>query len=271
MNQQEQPAGLIFKPNFGVFHDISDDSYRRGYADGETAGQQAGYETGLQAGQQMGRQQGMEQGKQAEYDRFWNAFQYNGNRTNYDTAFAGDGWTLETFKPKYNISYIASAYMMFRNNTIKTDLTAHLEHLGITLNFGYCSNLQYAFNGCAYTRICKIDARNIGAIAMSQTFSNSRNLETIDEIVCADATRFDGTFNGLENLKNIKFDGAINSNISFPKSAGLTNASVQSIIEHLKDLTGSAGKTLTFHADVGARLTDAQKAAVTVKNWTLVC
>lgn len=267
MNQQEQPTGLIFKPNFGVFHDISDDSYHRGYADGETAGQQAGYETGLQ----MGLQQGMEQGKQAEYDRFWDAYQHNGTRTNYDTAFAGDGWTLETFKPKYNISYISSAYMMFRNNTIKTDLTALLERLGMTLNFGYCSNLQYAFSGCAYTRICKIDARSVGAIAMSQTFSSSRNLETIDEIVCTDATRFDGTFNGLENLKNIKFDGVINSNISFPKSAGLTNASVQSIIDHLKDRTGATALTLTLHADVGARLTDAQKAAITAKNWTLVC
>ena len=34
-------------------------------------------------------------------------------------------------------------------------------------------------------------------------------------------------------------------------------------------LTGSTAQTLSLHADVGAKLTDAQKAAASAKNWTL--
>jgi endonuclease I len=48
------------------------------------------------------------------------------------------------------------------------------------------------------------------------------------------------------------------------------NDSVQSIVDALKDLTGATAQTLTFHADVGGKLTDAQKATITAKNWTLV-
>ena len=42
------------------------------------------------------------------------------------------------------------------------------------------------------------------------------------------------------------------------------------ICDHLKDLTGEATKSLKFHPDVGAKLTQIQKAAITAKNWVLV-
>lgn len=40
-------------------------------------------------------------GKQAEYDRFWDAYQQNGTRGSYSYAFGGVAWTDETLKPKY--------------------------------------------------------------------------------------------------------------------------------------------------------------------------
>ena len=51
-------------------------------------------------------------------------------------------------------------------------------------------------------------------------------------------------------------------------SAKLSDASVDSIIAGLADLTGSAAKTLTLNG-VGSKLTDAQKATISAKNWTL--
>jgi hypothetical protein len=33
---------------------------------------------------------------------------------------------------------------------------------------------------------------------------------------------------------------------------------------------GASAKTLTLHKDVGAKLTEAQKAEITAKNWILV-
>lgn len=44
-----------------------------------------------------------EVGKQAEYDRFWDNFQDNGNRKIYWYGFASPGWNQETLNPKHKI------------------------------------------------------------------------------------------------------------------------------------------------------------------------
>lgn len=49
----------------------------------------------------------------------------------------------------------------------------------------------------------------------------------------------------------------------------LSNETIESIIEGLFDLTGGATQTLTFGNQVGNRLTEAQKAVITAKNWIL--
>lgn len=38
------------------------------------------------------------------YDDFWDNYQDNGNRTDYFGAFSGEGWTDETYNPKYPIN-----------------------------------------------------------------------------------------------------------------------------------------------------------------------
>ena len=72
----------------------------------------------------------------------------------------------------------------------------------------------------------------------------------------------------LENISFVK--GGIAYTIEFDKSSKLTDESIQSIIDGLADLTGATTQTVSFHATVGAKLTDAQKAVITAKNWTLV-
>jgi hypothetical protein len=76
-------------------------------------------------------------------------------------------------------------------------------------------------------------------------------------------------FTNCPNLENITFEGVIVVNIAFPSSSILSDASIQNIIDHLADLTGGTTQTLTFHATVGNKLTDTQKATITAKNWTL--
>lgn len=49
----------------------------------------------------------------------------------------------------------------------------------------------------------------------------------------------------------------------------LDDESIQSILDGLADLADDTAQTLTLHADVKARLTDEQIAAVTAKNWTI--
>lgn len=56
-------------------------------------------------------------GKQTEYDRFWDNYQDNGNRTNYVYAFARL-WPVECYDPKYPITCTGKGGdMIFYNNT----------------------------------------------------------------------------------------------------------------------------------------------------------
>ena len=52
-----------------------------------------------------------EAGKKAEYNRFWNAFQQNGNKRNYRNAFYA--WIDETYNPKYPIVITSQAQDVF--------------------------------------------------------------------------------------------------------------------------------------------------------------
>lgn len=74
---------------------------------------------------------------------------------------------------------------------------------------------------------------------------------------------------GCTALENISFvTGGIARTIEFSKCSKLTDASIQSIIDGLAEV--ETAQTLTFHATVGAKLTEEQKAVITAKNWTLV-
>ncbi len=181
-----------------------------------------------------------EAGKQAEYDRFWDAFQNNGNKNIYDQTFAYNNWTEETYNPKYDILCVNSSVagrQTFNNFVALTDIKV------------------------------PIRATNTRIVAM---FSGCTKLKTIPLLELNGVTDFNTAFSNCNALENITIAGTIEINISFANSSLLTDASVQSIIDHLKDLTGATAQTLTFHADVGAKLTDVQKAAITARNWTLV-
>ncbi len=173
-------------------------------------------------------------------DAFWDVFQQNGNRTSYIAVFAGQGWTDETYNPKYPIVATNQAGEMFK----------------------YC--------GITSTKVpITIDntAGNYGV------FLECYRLKTIPSLkVTEQVPSFEAWFSGCGGLEEINFteDSVIAKRIAFPASSLLTTASVDSIIHALKDLTGAASQTLTFHANVGAALTDEQKAAITAKNWTLV-
>ena len=98
-----------------------------------------------------------------------------------------------------------------------------------------------------------------------------RGLHTIGELNLSKATKIDGILNWCDGLIHIHFvPGSIHLSLGLAKSNMLDDASIQDIIDGLADLTGQTAQTLTFHADVGAKLTQAQKDAVSAKNWTLV-
>jgi hypothetical protein len=65
-------------------------------------------------------------------------------------------------------------------------------------------------------------------------------------------------FSGCTSLEHIVIEGTIWGTVSFI-DCPLSNASVQSIVDHLKDRSGLATQTLTLKATVGENLTEAPK------------
>ena len=77
-------------------------------------------------------------------------------------------------------------------------------------------------------------------------------------------------FGDTSGLENITIGGEICSDISFSGNTKLTHDSLMSIINHLKDFSGTTTtNTCTLGSRNLAKLTDAEKAIATEKGWTL--
>lgn len=103
-------------------------------------------------------------------------------------------------------------------------------------------------------------------------FENCRALEVIGGVLdLSNGAYFNSMFASCYALREIRFVPlSIKKSNAMNHSSNLSAESIQSIIDGLADLTGKTAQTFTFHKDVGNKLTDAQKATITAKNWTLV-
>ena len=147
----------------------------------------------------------------AEYNRFWNAYQLDGKRTNYMYAFAGICWTDNAYNPKYTITHKGTATSnLFNANNVITDTKVTIDVSG--------GNLQMGFNGCV-------------------------NLKTVPLIICDEDTKWDSAFANCKKLEYIRFDGVIGKSVSFSASTLLTAESIYNIFSHLG---GTATCTLTL-------------------------
>ena len=214
---------------------------------------------------------GKEAGKEAEWKAFWGDLLINGTRTNYNYAFYLPHWVgvLRNHPPAYDMKPTTATYMFQGWNTSsKTfDLVALLEEWGITLDFSNCTNFNRIFeSNTTNSHVGVMDIRK--GTNFTSAFAYSK-IETIDKVIVDENLNFSAIFTSYSALKNITFEGNIGKALNMSACKVLTSASVQSVIDHLKDLTGATTQTLTLHATVGAALTDVQKAAISAKNWTL--
>ena len=130
-------------------------------------------------------------------------------------------------------------------------------------------NFSYSFYS---SKVKSVELENINKFGnCSNAFSDDVNLvEIIGAFDLSNCTNFNGIFRKCSSLKDVSFvKETIKLTISFSESPLLSDATIQSIIEGLADLTGLETQTLTLHADVKAKLTEDQLTAITSKNWTL--
>ena len=213
-------------------------------------------------------------GKKAEYDALWDNIQLSkGAAQSYQYAFCCARWNDITFKPKYDIVFglgYTGTYAFWSNGV--TNIAATLEQRGLKMDTTLCGYWSSMFQLTKTKRLPELNcshAMDYGNVGLYNTFLNSK-IETIDKLIVFEELKYTDTFNGCANLKNIIFEGVIGNNIKFQDSPLLTHDSLMSIINHLKDFSGTTTTmTCTLGATNLAKLTDAEKAIATEKGWSL--
>ena len=248
--------------------------YETGHVEGYEAGNKDGYQTGYTAGHRdghfegydTGKAEGIEQGKQAEYDAFWDSLQEKGNRTNYFAAFYC--WADEIFQPKYDIIPTGQAGNMFANSKIK-NLKDSIEKAGIVFDTSKSTSVSYLFTGAMdLVEVPLIDATN--STSIDRLFNQCSSLKKASVVFPENKINaYINAFQQCVALEDFTAYGVIDFPLSLSTCKKLTNASVQSIIDCLKDLTGATAQTLTLHSTVKANLTEEQLATITGKNWSV--
>ena len=219
--------------------------------------------------------EGFVDGRQAEYDAFWDAYQKNGTRGDYQYAFTNEGWNDDTFKPKYNIVLKAGyggTNMFWGFNG--TDIAKSLEESGVILDTSICQYFQGMFQNAKCNRVPTLDfskayANSSGAL--SYIFSGSQ-IETIDKIIVAEGGMFNNSFNNCSNLTNVIFEGIISTNgLNLQWSTKLSKASIESIINCLSTNTSGLSITLSKTAVDNAFTNNEEWESLiaTKENWTI--
>ena len=144
------------------------------------------------------------------YDKFWDIYQQNGTRYNYNTAFIL-GWTDEIYNPKYPLNGIKYCSSMYSNTSI-TDTKQEMSFID-----GFTGNLP---------------------------FDSANSLKIIRTVHVTEGINYVNSFRGCANLESITFEGVIGNNIDFTSCVKLSKDSIENIIGCLSDT--ATGKTATF-------------------------
>lgn len=188
---------------------------------------------------------GFADGRKSQYDEFWDAFQENGNRTDYQWGFGGKGWTKDNFKPKYDIKpKWGGATSMFRYFGFEGNLKEHLKQLGRTLDTSGINGVtQLFYQASGITELPFLDFSNV-TNKFSQNFYGCTSLQKLHFKMNKKAT-FDNTcFNGCSSLIDLTVEGTIGSSINLADAVSLNRAGIVSIIKAL-DTESTAKLTLS--------------------------
>lgn len=239
-----------------------DAGYWMGYGDGERNGYSDGF--------QEGYDDGFTVGEQTEYDRFWNAYQQNGSRTDYQRAFSGPCWNAETLHPKYNIApKWGGATAMFQGNMFPGSLKQHFESIGKSLDFSALSSATNIFYGAS--TITELPDLDFGSCKeFSSVFVGCTSLHTL-KIKVSETMPFSSGFTNCSALVNFTIEGTVGQNgLNLQWSTKLSKTSIESVVNALSTTTSGLSVTLSKTAVNTAFATEEWATlAATKSNWTI--
>lgn len=206
------------------------------------------------------------------YDRFWDAFQQNGSRTNYQYGFGGSGWNAESFRPKYSIVPTNAGQMFAYATNLNVSMPEHLALLGVDLDFSKTTSFSEAFLFSTIKELGVVDTRS--AAYLTYAFRYAQSLKTIQNLILKDdgsQTFAANTFQYASALENLTITGVIGtSGIDVSTCNALTHDSLMNIVNALKDYSGSgSAHTIVFGSTNKAKLTSAELDVATNKGWTV--
>lgn len=215
-------------------------------------------------------------GKQAQYDEFWDTYQWKGGGCNYESAFVN--WQNKMFFPKYDIIVMsgqAANHMFYRFNAdpwstrYSFDLSNRLKECNVKLDTSKSTSFNYMFASSGVSQIPELST--INASVLNSTFYGNSHLHTIEKLILkSDGTQsFQSAFHNCSSLANIVIDGVIGKSLDIRYSP-LTRDSLMSIINHLKDRSAdTSGSTykLTIGSNNIAKLTADELKIIDDKGW----
>ena len=243
-----------------------------GHEDGFTEGRETGFNEGFDSGLVVGKADGIEQGKQAEYDRFWDAYQQNGTLTNYERCFAGRGWTAENFKPKYDIVPVTITQMFSAAALPNCDLDELAAKAGVSIDFSKATTFTEPFLWGVVVKVGTIDTRS--AENLQTIFGYAYKLKTIRLLILKDdGSQLFGnnSFNYCNELVDLTIQGVIGTTgANLQWSTKLSKDSITSVVNALSSTTSGLSITLSKTA-VNNAFTTAEwnTLAGTKTNWTI--
>lgn len=206
-----------------------------------------------------------------EYDRFWDSYQKNGEPGYFMGAFAGTGWSAETFKPKYDIRPW-NGQMLFWSSYMEEDLEQMLDDCGVKIDLSQCFQIDQGFAYSHFTRIPELNMTNTGTKNVSM-FNSCPNLVTIDKLIVSESNGFLAWFNECPKLTNLMIEGTIAQNdFDVSQSPLLTHDSLMSIIRALKDFSSDTSGTehkVTLGETNALKLTSEERKSAKDKGWTI--
>lgn len=217
-----------------------------------------------------------EAGQKLEYDRFWDAFQDNGNRINYYNAFRGYGWTVENLKPKYDIipSGANNAGQAMFGGMLKFNgsLVDAFDKRGVRLDTSLVQTFSDMFNACNYvTEIPHIDLSS--ATSVMSTFYGCRKVTSLSITLPDRELVFTNFVRDMIALENLDITGTINGNgFNISWSTKLTHDSLMSIINALADKSGDTSGTawaIVIGSANLAKLTNEEIQIAQNKGWAV--
>lgn len=180
-------------------------------------------------------------GMQTEYDRFWDAFQDNGNRVLYQYAYAYMGWNGTTYNPKH-IDKPTNASNLFYESQVP--VVKNLDLSNCTNEDQLCRNSKIEDAGVIDTSKTSL---------LYYTFHNAQALRNLKLILKDDGTQtFNGAFFRNYALESLEVVGTIGNNgLTFADATKLTHESLMSIINALMYVGHTYTKTNVVVEPVG--------------------